>query len=77
MDSGRRSFLKLSVSYAALLASAQISVAGESCAPNLLLYNGRITTLDDSIGDVSAIAIRDGAICAVGDDDKIRALGDV
>ncbi|SOC22638.1 amidohydrolase [Stappia indica] len=42
--------------------------------PDLVLYNGRITTLDRTRPEVSAVAIRDGAFTAVGEDAAILAL---
>lgn len=42
--------------------------------PDLVLYNGRVTTLDRTRPEVSAVAIRDGAFTAVGEDAAILAL---
>lgn len=42
--------------------------------PDLVLYNGRVTTLDRTRPEVSALAIRDGAFTAVGEDAAILAL---
>ncbi|MFN8593608.1 MAG: amidohydrolase [Thermomicrobiales bacterium] len=43
-------------------------------APERILVNGRIHTLDDDRPEASAVAIRDGRIIAVGDDDEIRSF---
>ncbi|QGZ33790.1 amidohydrolase [Stappia indica] len=42
--------------------------------PDLVLYNGRVTTLDRTRPEVSALAIRGGAFTAVGEDAAILAL---
>lgn len=43
--------------------------------PDLILFNGKITTLDDLQPEVSAIAIKDGKVSAVGSDNEIKKLG--
>jgi predicted amidohydrolase YtcJ len=43
-------------------------------APDTILYNGRIATLDDAGSTVQALAIRDGVIVATGGDDAVREL---
>ncbi|MFM2031951.1 MAG: hypothetical protein RLZZ297_716 [Chloroflexota bacterium] len=45
-----------------------------SLAPNLVLYNGKIITLDPTKPQVSAVACFNGVIVATGDDASIRAL---
>jgi predicted amidohydrolase YtcJ len=45
-----------------------------SGAPDLIVYNGKITTEDPSNAEVSALAIRGGDIIASGSDGPIRAL---
>ena len=47
------------------------NVAG---APDLLLYNGKISTVDTDNTEVQAIAIRNGDIIATGSDASIRPL---
>ncbi len=42
--------------------------------PDLILYDGRLTTQDPHFPRATALALRDGRILAVGDDDEIRAL---
>ncbi|MGR5864353.1 amidohydrolase [Bacillus cereus] len=39
--------------------------------PDMILYNGKITTLDPSQPEVSAIAITDGLVTAVGGDELL------
>ncbi|MGG0251337.1 amidohydrolase [Peribacillus frigoritolerans] len=41
--------------------------------PDMILYNGKITTLDPSQPEVSAIAITDGLITAVGGDELLES----
>lgn len=45
-------------------------------APQHILHNGKITTLFPGNPEVSAIAITDGMVSAVGSDDEILALAD-
>lgn len=45
-------------------------------APQLVLHNGKITTLFSENPEGSAVAITDGMVSAVGSDDDILALGD-
>jgi predicted amidohydrolase YtcJ len=42
--------------------------------PDLILFNGKITTLDQRQPEVSALAIKDGLISALGSDDEIKKL---
>jgi hypothetical protein len=42
--------------------------------PDHILYNGRLSTLDRSLPNATALAIADGVIVAVGDDREIVAL---
>ena len=41
--------------------------------PDMILYNGKITTLDPSQPEVSAIAITDGLVTAVGGDELLNS----
>ncbi len=43
-------------------------------APALILHRGKITTLDPSKPEASALAVSDGKVLAVGSDDEILAL---
>lgn len=42
--------------------------------PDLILFNGKITTLDKQQPDVTAIAIKDGLVSAIGSDHEIKKL---
>ena len=46
----------------------------EALAPDLILVNGCMHTVDDANPSAAAVAIRDGRFVAVGSDDEIRAL---
>ncbi|MCP3919345.1 MAG: amidohydrolase [bacterium] len=43
-------------------------------APELILTGGRIVTVDEETPEASALAIQDGLVLAVGDDERIAAL---
>lgn len=43
-------------------------------SPDLILFNGKITTLDKLQPEVSAIGIKDGLVSAIGSDDTIKKL---
>src|SRR5436190_147030 len=43
---------------------------------DLILFNGKITTLDKSNPEVSAIGIKDGIVSALGSDDEIKKLAE-
>ena len=45
-----------------------------SDAPELILRNGRISTLDRAAPEVSAMAIRNGVVAATGDDATIMPM---
>ncbi|MBF0548932.1 MAG: amidohydrolase [Deltaproteobacteria bacterium] len=51
-------------------------MTGPNPAPELILYNGRITTNDPRQPEVTALAVKDGLVTAGGDDRTILALGD-
>lgn len=46
----------------------------ERTAPELILFNGNIITIDDRFPRAQAVAIADGRFLAVGSNEKIRAL---
>ncbi len=50
------------------------SAMAQNITPNLILRNGKITTLDQAKREVSAVAIADGRILATGSDDEIMKL---
>src|SRR5919106_6763750 len=43
-------------------------------APDLILYNGKISTVDPDNSTVQAVAIRDGEIIATGRSGRVRSL---
>ncbi|MFN8512826.1 MAG: amidohydrolase [Chloroflexia bacterium] len=43
-------------------------------APDLILYNGQVVTLNDALPRCTAIACKDGRVVAIGDDAEVRAL---
>src|SRR4051812_47103917 len=67
------------VGSAAYIAGAVPGVGGSNVienvggAPDLIIYNGKISTVDAQNNEVSALAIRDGDIIATGSDLPIRA----
>jgi predicted amidohydrolase YtcJ len=79
----RRTLIGLAV--AALVTTAAVSASGptvnkqirQANAPDLILYNGVITTVDDKNSTMKAVAIRDGKIIAIDDQSgRIKALAD-
>ena len=68
------------VGSAAVLAGAVPGLGGPGAVPNVagapdyVLYNGRISTVDADNTEVQALAVRDGDIIATGQDGPIRAL---
>ncbi|MCC6888786.1 MAG: amidohydrolase [Hyphomicrobiales bacterium] len=72
-----RRFAAKSVVRAALaalvIASAGVPVLAQT-PPNLVLYNGKVVTLDPQSRVVTAIAIAGETIVALGDDKSVRAL---
>lgn len=74
MTPTRRTLLK-SVGAAALLGTGIRHAEGAmTTEPDLILTNGRITTLDRSKPDAEAVAIKDGRILAAGRADEIMPL---
>ncbi len=72
----RRSFVK-GLASAGVLTTAKSSFAwGQEMtdAPDLVLRNGRITTLDAAVPDAQALAIKDGLVQAVGTTDDIMRM---
>ena len=57
-----------------LHASSRVTLAVSPTAPDLVLYNGKISTLDAKNTQVEAIAIKAGKIAAVGPTAAIRSL---
>ena len=48
--------------------------APEDAVADLVLRGGKIVTLDDALGDVEALAVRDGIVVTAGSDDEIDAM---
>ena len=46
----------------------------DALAPDLVLYNGKIVTVDEDFSIAQAVAIRDGRFVAVGSDSEILSL---
>src|SRR5262245_20855914 len=42
--------------------------------PDLILFNGKITTLDPQNPEVTAIGIKNGLVSGIGSDDEIKKL---
>ena len=80
----RRAFVLAGVAFAVAVAATAAAVGASrfappaavkrADAPDLVLYNGKISTVDASNSTVEAIAIRDGKILATGKSGPIRAL---
>ena len=49
-------------------------IRARDLAPDLILYNGQITTFDAELPRCSAIACKDGRVVAIGGDADVRAL---
>src|SRR5690242_12281128 len=45
-------------------------------APDLIMHNGKITTLDRSRPEASAVAVTDGRVSAVGGDELLGSASD-
>ena len=69
-----RSFPILAAAVTLALAGAACSSASRGDAPDLILHNGRIITVDSSDRVAEALAIRGDRIVAVGTNDAVRAL---
>jgi predicted amidohydrolase YtcJ len=75
----RRGFLQAASSLGlGVLAGPTLAQSGASqrAAPDLVLKNGRITTMDPARPEAGAIAFKDGLVMAVGSDAEIVPLAD-
>jgi predicted amidohydrolase YtcJ len=78
MDARRRNFMQsasalgLSVLAGPVLAQTR----SDRQAPDLILRNGRISTMDPAQPEATAVALKDGLVQAVGSDAQISALAD-
>jgi len=74
-ENGGRKRMTFAARLAALtFLAALLPVAAQSQAPDTVLVNGKIVTLDSRSTIAQAIAVRDGKISAVGPTGEIRAL---
>jgi adenine deaminase len=55
-----------------VLAACSAAPGVPDSAPDLILYNGKIITVDSSFSIAQAVAIRSGRFVAVGTDDAVR-----
>lgn len=62
--------------FISILAILIPSVVSSQCnnTPDLIIYNGNIITMDESMPAVSAMAIKDGLVMDIGDDSAITSL---
>ncbi|MXN49361.1 amidohydrolase family protein [Shinella kummerowiae] len=71
----RRNFLSATAAVLTLgSAAAQAQQESRSMTPDLILHNGRFTTLDRSKPQATAVAIAEGKFLAVGDGREVMAL---
>ena len=70
----RRDALRLGGTAAGTFLIAPQAVLAQGGSADLVLLNGRITTMDPARPDASALAAADGTFVAVGSDDEIRSL---
>src|ERR1700726_3949584 len=74
MDFSRRRFLE-AVGAASVGASASTHAQTQNEPADLLLYNGKIVTVDDAFSIHQAIVIKDGRIAAVGGNELRNQFG--
>ncbi|WP_408092888.1 amidohydrolase [Rhodoplanes sp. SY1] len=70
----RRTVVGTLAALAAGLSTRDSVTAQPASPPDLVLFNGKITTLDRATPEASAVAIRDGRFVAVGSDRDVIAL---
>ncbi|MGV3757433.1 MAG: amidohydrolase family protein, partial [Verrucomicrobiota bacterium] len=66
---------RFTLALAALLLSFCPSVFAQSNVPDLIFYGGKVVTVDEKFTVTEAIAIKQGKILAVGDNDDVLPLG--
>ncbi|MGF1527140.1 MAG: amidohydrolase [Candidatus Competibacterales bacterium] len=71
----RRHFLATAASLGALGATGPVLGQGETAAADLILFNGRITTMDPERPEATALAARGGRFVAVGGEADVMPLG--
>ncbi len=69
----RRDTLRLGGAAAGMFLVAPTATLAQAGSADLVLLNGRITTMDPAHPEASALAVKDGVFTAVGSDDEIRA----
>lgn len=77
-EASRRDFLQTAagLGLGVLAGPAVAQAAAGRRAPDMILRNGRITTLDPARPEASAIALKEGLVMAVGSDAEIGRLAD-
>jgi hypothetical protein len=70
---GRREMMAGGIGVATL-AAGEVGAQGSASAPDLILYNGRIVTLDRARPRASALAVRDGEVVTIGEDREVLPL---
>ncbi|AHB47366.1 amidohydrolase [Hyphomicrobium nitrativorans NL23] len=72
----RRTFVQGLASAGALATIRSPSARGQQMtdAPDVILHNGRITTLDAATPDAEAVAVKDGLVETIGTDDTVMRL---
>ena len=66
--------MKWSTRLGASLLSVVLATAAHAAPADLVLINGKVVTVDDQFSVASAVAVRDGRILAVGDNEEILSL---
>ncbi|HBE70350.1 MAG TPA: amidohydrolase, partial [Planctomycetaceae bacterium] len=73
----RRSFMASAAATSALGFVGNERIGGQepsTQAPDMILFNGKVTTMDDALPDATAVAIAGSQIIAVGTDSQILSL---
>lgn len=74
----RRQFLEAAAALGLSVLAGPLAAqtASKRAAPDLILRNGRITTMDPARPEATAIALKDGLVMAVGSDADVSRLAD-
>jgi predicted amidohydrolase YtcJ len=74
----RRDFLQAGSMLGLTVLAGPVAARSRSTrvAPDLVLHNGRVSTMDPARPDASAVALKDGLVLAVGSDAEIVPLAD-
>jgi len=75
---GRRHFLEAAAALGLTVMAGPLAAqtGSKRAAPDLILRNGRITTMDPARPEATAIALKDGNVMAVGSDADVSRLAD-